>query len=101
MDGTPGALRIETGEHATIQQPQPTQWPAWAAPALAGGAVFAGLTVTALGILWLRHRPVREATQDELFQHVAKALGLSEQQRAAVLAQASPERSATGIAMWK
>ena len=103
MDGTPAALRIETGEQAILQQPAPEAWPSWVAPTTAGGAVFLGITVAALGVLWLRQRPVREPTHDELFEQTAEALRLSKDQRATILATAAKAKgvpSAAGIAMW-
>ncbi|HEX2838974.1 MAG TPA: hypothetical protein VHN77_12705 [Phycisphaerales bacterium] len=99
----PGALRIETGEQtATVQVPA-APLPTWVAPTAAGAAVFFGITVAALGVLWLRQRPVREPTHDELFEQTAAALGLSKEQRATILATASKAKgvpSAAGIAMW-
>lgn len=108
MDGTntnsqPGALRIETGEQPALVQTPSKPLPSWVAPTAAGGAVFLGITVAALGVLWLRQRPVREPTHDELFEQAAKALGLSKEQRAAILATAAKANgvpSAAGIAMW-
>lgn len=112
MDGTsttaqlgarPGTLRIETGETAATVQAPAAPLPTWVAPTAAGGAVFLGITVAALGVLWLRQRPVCEPTHDELFEQAAAALGLSTTQRATILAAAVKAKgvpSAAGIAMW-
>ncbi len=100
MDGTPGTLRIETGENTATTQATPKPLQAWVAPTLAGGVVFAGLMVAALGVLWLRRRPLHEPTQDELFEQVAKALGLTPAQRAEALSKAGDGITATGRAMW-
>ncbi len=112
MDGTsttaqpgerPVALRIETGEQAATVQVLVTPLPTWVAPSAAGAAVFFGIMVAALGVLWLRQRPVREPTHDELFEQTAAALGLSKEQRATILAAAAKAKgvpSAAGIAMW-
>lgn len=118
MDGKPSTqtttlvptpLRIETGDQPAMVQPAPHAWPHWAAPTIAGGAVFLGLTVAALGVLWLRQRPSHEPAPDELFEQVAKALGLSPQTRQSILtasakaaqpgADSNPP-SPTGRAMW-
>jgi hypothetical protein len=103
MDGTPIPIRIETGEASTAVQAAPTPTPSWVAPVTAGGVVFLGLTVAALGVLWLRQRPAREPTQDELFEQVADVLRLSKARRAELLSAAAKTGgvpSATGLAMW-
>ncbi len=99
-------LRLETG---AVQPTQATPWqqnlPTWAMPAASGVLVFLGISIAAAGFMWLRKRPARDASPDELFERVAKALGVTAEQRAVVVAQAAKVGpagvpSATGLLVW-
>ena len=97
----PPLLRIEEGQQGA---PATTgaALPSWALPTGAAFLVFAGICIAAWGVVWLRRKPAHNASPDELFVRVARALGATVQEQAAAKAGASAAGvpSATGLLVW-